>query len=166
MLFSVTKMKTLSSQTVLYQPTQRKNYSYMLSMPRFLFNEKNKDSKIRNTNPLTRSLQIELNLARQMKKMTKIDRKLLSLPASGRRKAFKLSDPADAPSNALHTPSTTAFLVVSHALTFFASSLISSLYVNLKSFPKGLYPTFSMNLIISTVTSRSISLPVTIKTTK
>ena len=160
MLFSVTKMKTLSSQTVLYQPTQRKNYSYMLSMPMFLFNEKNKDSKIRNTNPLTRSLQIE------MKKMNKIDRKLLSLPASGRRKAFKLSDPADAPSNALHTPSTTAFLVVSHALTFFASSLISSLYVNLKSFPKGSYPTFSMNLIISTVISRSISLPVTIKTTK
>lgn len=87
-----------------------------------------------------------------MKKMKTIDRKLFNLPAAGGRKAFKLPDPADAPCDASEGPSTTAHLVVSHVFIFFAGSLMWSLYMKVRLFPKCSYPTFNMNLIISTCT--------------
>ena len=91
-----------------------------------------------------------------MKKMKEMNKILLNLPASGRRKAFKSSDPADALSNPLQRPSKAAILFVSLAITSFINSNIFSLYVNLKSSLKLTYPSFSVNLSILTVTLRGV----------
>lgn len=77
-----------------------------------------------------------------MKKVKKMNRKLLNLPSSSRRKGFKLSDPANAFRNPLQTPSTTAFLNVSRAKTFSTSLFTSSYYVNAKLSRNLLCPTF------------------------
>ena len=100
-----------------------------------------------------------------MKKMKETNKILLNLPASGRRKAFKSSDPADALSNPLQRPIKAAFLFFWLAKTSFRSSNIFSLYVNFKSSLKHAYPSFPVNLNILTVTSRGIWLTVTMKTT-
>lgn len=100
-----------------------------------------------------------------MKKMKETNKILLNLPASGRRKAFKSSDPADALSNPLQRPSKAAILFVSLAITSFINSNIFSLYVNLKSSLKLTYPSFSVNLSILTVTLRGVWLTVTMKKT-
>ena len=100
-----------------------------------------------------------------MKKMKETNKILLNLPASGRRKAFKSSDPADALSNPLQRPSKAAILFFSLAITSFINSNIFSLYVNLKSSLKLTYPSFSVNLSILTVTLRGVWLTVTMKKT-
>ena len=100
-----------------------------------------------------------------MKKMKETNKILLNLPASGRRKGFKSSDPADALSNPLQRPIKAAFLFFSLAKTSFRSSNIFSLYVNFKSSPKHAHPSFPVNIYILTVTSSGISLTVTMKTT-
>ena len=85
-----------------------------------------------------------------------MNKKLLYVPAPGRRKEFKSSDPADALCNPLQGPSNAAFLFFSLAKTSFRGPLISSLYVNFKYSPKVAYMLSSVNLSILTVTSRGI----------
>lgn len=96
--------------------------------------------------------------------MKKMNKELLNLPASGRRKGFKSSDPADGLCNILRKDSQRAFLTSSLSGNSSKTSLLLSLYVNFKSSPKLIHPTFSVNFIILTVTSRGIWLTVTIKT--
>ena len=88
--------------------------------------------------------------------MKKMNKELLNLPASGRRKGFESSDPADVLCNVLRKHSQRAFLTSSLSGNSSKTSLLLSLYVNFKSSPKLTLPTFSMNFIILTVTSRGI----------